>query len=226
VLNDKRVALVTGGGKGIGRAVCIRLAADGMAVVVADIDLENACQTANIMKAAGNDSTALWVDVSNKESVDIMFDRLLSKYGRINYLAAMAQVNKLGDFLTFSLSDWEAVMETNVDGTLLCCQRAAKEMLKQGQDLGPCSIGIGLAQDAFEQTIDSVAFGTSNWTVRGLMRSLALSLAQDDITVNAVGQGENIRFEEIASIYSFLFSDEARNITGTTIMDNYGATMI
>jgi NAD(P)-dependent dehydrogenase (short-subunit alcohol dehydrogenase family) len=226
VSNDKKVALVIGGGKGIGEAVCVRLATDGMAVMVADIDLEDACRIANMIKAAGNDSSAFWVDVSKKESVDALFDRLLLTYGRINYLATIAQINKRDDFLTFSLSDWEAVMEVNVDGVLLCCQRAAKEMLKQGQGFGPYSIGIGLAQDAFGQTIDSLAFGTSNWTERGLMRSLALSLAKDDITVNAVGHGEDIPFEEIASIYSFLFSNEARNVTGMTVMDNYGAIMI
>lgn len=259
---NKPVVLVTGGGEGIGEAVCVRLAKDGMTIGVADINYKNAESVARRINKDGGEAIAIEADVTSQESVDQMFDELIHAYGKINYLAANAGIFIHNDFLSFSFEDWRRIMSVNVDGVLLCCRRATKEMIRQGPELGPYSIMIGLSQGSFSQDPPSAAYCTSKWAARGLMRSIALNLAKHDITVNGIGPGSvmtslhryvnerlsiqnNITVEEatemmgniypikgyqpvgeMAAIYSFMFSAEARNITGITVMDNGGNVML
>jgi NAD(P)-dependent dehydrogenase (short-subunit alcohol dehydrogenase family) len=232
-----------------------------MAVGVADINAEKAQAVAAEIRKAGGAALAIQADVSDEESVNGMFDAFLNEYGRINYLAANAGIFIYGDFLSFSYEDWRTIMAVNVDGMLLCCRRAAKEMIRQGAGRGPYSIMLGLSQGSFSQDPPSAAYITSKWAGRGLMRSMALGLAKYDITVNGIGPGSVLtdlhRYvngkiaemngmtveaatemmgkiyplkgyqpaEEMAAIYSFAFSDRARNMTGMTIMDDGGNVM-
>lgn len=249
----EEVALVTGGGSGIGRAVCLRLAAEGMALGAADKDPASAKETADAIRRAGGRALDIGVDISKQVEVDAMFDALLQTYGKLNYLAANAGIYQCGDFLALSPDQWQTVMDVNVHGTLMCCQRAAKEMMRQGAEKGDRSILIALSQNAAAQNPWESACTTASWTQRGLMRSLAMAMAPHDITVNAIGvgrvdtpmareaalrlkhrggalsdthRGEAQPAEEIAALYRFAFSREAHNITGMTFLDNGGETML
>lgn len=259
--STQRVVLITGGGAGIGAAVCERLAADGMAVGVADLDLEAAEAVATQIRAGGGEALAIQADVTSEASVDAMFDALLAQYGRVNYVGANAGIFIWGDFLTFGWEDWKRMSAVNVRGMLLTCRRGARQMIQQGPELGPYSMVCGLSQGSFMEDPPSTAYITTKWAGRGLMRSMAASLAPYDITVNGIGPGSVLTdlhrgvnqamaarqgkteaeveemmgriyplkgyqtAEEMAAVYAFLFSDQARSITGVTVMDNGGNVM-
>ncbi len=261
-MTDRRVAIITGGGAGIGEAVCKRLAADGMAVGVADIDRARAEAVAQGIRDDGGEAIPIEADVTDEASVKAMFDTLLDAYGKVNYVGANAGVFIYGDFLTFSYEDWRRMLDINVTGMLLTCRYGARQMISQGPALGPYSMMLGLSQGSFMQDPPSTCYITTKWAARGLMRSMACDLAPYDITVNGIGPGSVLtdlhRYvneqiaarkgmtveeatammgngyplkgyqsaEEMAAIYRFAFSDEARNITGVTIMDNGGNVML
>ena len=188
-MTDKRVVLVTGGAAGIGEAVCMRLAADGMAVGVADINEAEAVRVAAAISDAGGEALAIHMDVSDEASVEAGFDELVERFGHLNYLVANAGIFIYGDFDSFSANDFAKIMSVNVDGTLFCCRAAARRMLAQGGELGPYSIAITTSEGSFAQDPPSGAYITSKWAERGLMRSLARVLTPQGITVNGVGPG-------------------------------------
>ena len=188
-MQNKRVVLVTGGAAGIGEATCMRLAADGMAVGVADINKVEADKVAQNIRDAGGEALALGIDISNLESVERGVSELVSRYGHLNYLVANAGIFIYGDLETYSYDDFKKVMSVNIDGTLFCCRTAAKQMIKQGRQMGPYSIAITTSEGSFTQDPPSGAYISSKWAERGLMRSISQALAPYDITVNGVGPG-------------------------------------
>lgn len=188
-MTDKRVVLVTGGAAGIGEAVCQRLAADGMAVGVADINEAEAQRVATSINDAGGEAMALRMDISDQASVDAGIEALVGRFGHLNYLVANAGIFVYGDFDTFSEGDFAKIMSVNVDGTLFCCRSAVRQMLAQGEQAGPYSIVITTSEGSFSQDPPSGAYITSKWAERGLMRSLARTLEPHGITVNGVGPG-------------------------------------
>jgi NAD(P)-dependent dehydrogenase (short-subunit alcohol dehydrogenase family) len=258
---DRRVAFVSGGANGIGRAVCTRLASDGMAVGIADLDYEGACDLAAEIRGNGGEACSLRIDVTDEASVDDAFDELLATYGHLNYVAANAGIFIYGDLMDFTYEDFSKVMDVNLDGVALVCSRAAARMKEQGDAFGPRSIVITTSEGSFTQDPPSGVYIASKWGSRGFMRSLALELAPSGITVNAVGPGSvythlhqyvNERFaemnnvsleeatnlfakvrpirgyqpaEEVAAVFSFLFSDAARSVTGISFLDNGGHVM-
>ena len=240
----------------------MRLAADGMAVGVADINEAEAQRVADAICAAGGEALALRMDISDQASVDAGFAALVERFGHLNYLVANAGIFIYGDFDSFAEKDFAKIMSVNVDGTLFCCRAAARQMIEQGEAFGPRSIVITTSEGSFSQDPPSGAYITSKWAERGIMRSLARTLAPHGITVNGVGPGSvytalhkyvNERFaemnhmeldkatelfakvrpvrgyqpvEEVASCFSYLLSDEARCLSGITLMDNGGHVMV
>lgn len=188
-MTDKRVVLVTGGGAGIGEAVCMRLSADDMAVGVADINGAEAERVAQAIRDAGGEALALTMDISDQASVDEGVATLVDRYGKLNYLVANAGIFIYGDLDTFEARDFAKVMSVNVDGTLFCCRAAARQMIAQGEGLGPRSIVITTSEGSFTQDPPSGVYIASKWAERGLMRSLTKALAPHGITVNGVGPG-------------------------------------
>lgn len=223
----RKVVLVTGGGSGLGREACLSLAAKGFCVGAADLDIEKANQTAQDIFHNRGEAIAIPVDLSDKYLVDSMFDKLISHYGGIQYLLLTNPDHPGTDFINISFDEWNRSMQRNIDGAFLCCQRAVKEMIQQGTEYNSCSILFGLTELSCSQSADQAVQCTSDWALHGLMRSLALNLAKHNITVNAVApKMEEPFIQEAASVAGFLFSDEARSITGTTIMDNDGSIML
>lgn len=224
---ESNVVFVTGAGSGLGKAACLRLAEDGFSVVVADLDIRKAETVARSILEKGGDAIAIPLDISNKHFVDTAFDKAIAHYGSIRHLLLTNPDEPKTDFLSISLDEWNRIMQTQIDGAFLCCQRAAKEMIRQGNMGGHYSILFGLSGLSCSQSADQAPGCTSGWALHGLMRSLALNLAKYNIMVNAVAPGlEEAMLGEAASVASFLFSAQAGNVTGTMVMDNNGSVMI
>ena len=238
--SERRVALVTGGAKGIGAEVCERLAAAGHQVLVADLDVAAAEATAVRLRAAGGHALALALDVGRPESVAQTFDHVERNFGRCDILVNCAGIAKVFPFLDFPLDDFVATMNINVTGTLLCAQAAARLMVRRrwGRIVNIASVA-GMRAVGSGRT----AYGTSKGAVIALTRQMAVELAEHGITANAVAPGpvdtpmtralhtEQFRQEyskaipmnrygttaEIASAVMYLVSEDASYISGVAL---------
>lgn len=181
-----RIALVTGGAKGIGAEVCQRLAAAGMTVLVADLDRQSAESTAAELRANGGQSAALELDVARAESVTATFAQVEADHGRCDVLVNCAGIAKLYPFLEFPLENFVTTMNVNLIGTLLCAQHAARMMVKRrwGRIVNIASVA-GMRAVGKGRT----AYGTSKGAVIALTRQMAVELAEHGVTANAVAPG-------------------------------------
>ena len=184
-IKDK-VAIVTGGGEGIGRAIALRLAAEGATVVVADLNEKDAqSAVAGILDRGGN-GMALQTDATKEEDVDRMITETLGAYGGVDIL-----VNNVGGgwdstfIAKFSTENWDRTIEINLKSTFLCSRAVSREMMgkKQGRIINIASIS-GKAGEALVG-----AYCTAKFGVLGLTQVLAKELGRYSITVNAVCPG-------------------------------------
>lgn len=184
-INDK-VAIVTGGGNGIGEAVLLRLASEGAKVVAADLNLEAAQKVADTIKAGGGDALAIACDATNPEDVDGLMDKTIKAYGAVDIL-----VNNVGGGSGIALvakslmEDWDRTIEINLKSAYLCCRAAAKVMMprKQGRIINMSSV----SGKQGEQLLS--AYCAAKFGVIGFTQTLAKELARYNITVNAVCPG-------------------------------------
>ena len=184
--SERRVALVTGGAKGIGAEVCERLAAAGHQVLVADLYIAAAEATALRLRAAGGHAVALALDVGRPESVAQTFEHVERNFGRCDILVNCAGIAKVFPFLDFPLDNFVLTMNVNVTGTLLCAQAAARLMVRRrwGRIVNIASVA-GMRAVGSGRT----AYGTSKGAVIALTRQMAVELAEHGITANAVAPG-------------------------------------
>jgi NAD(P)-dependent dehydrogenase (short-subunit alcohol dehydrogenase family) len=180
------VALISGGGNGIGRAVARRMAAAGMAVVVADHDHAAAEQVRAEIVDAGGQAGALSADVTVAEEVKAVVSNVAQRFGRIDVLANIAG----GSFYTkriedFTWTEWKKVIDTNLKGTFLMCREVAPVMQKQrsGRILNTAS-NYAVTGSALRAPYSAAKAGIIAFT-----KSLALELAPDGIRVNTVAPG-------------------------------------
>ena len=185
-MNTDKVAFVTGGAVGIGSAVCQRMAQDGMAVVVADIDLEKAGVTAEQIRSAGGRAVAQQLDVGSSESIARAFEQVSREFGRCDVLVNNAGIAKVFPFIEFPLDNWVATMNINVTGVLLCSQHAARLMVPRrwGRIISIASVA-GMRAVGKGRT----AYGTSKAAVIGLTRQMAAELTEHGVTANAIAPG-------------------------------------
>jgi NAD(P)-dependent dehydrogenase (short-subunit alcohol dehydrogenase family) len=181
-----RVALISGGGNGIGRAVARRMAAAGMAVVVADHDHAAAEQVRAEIIDAGGEAGAVSADVTVAEEVKAVVSNVAQRFGRIDVLANIAG----GSFYTkriedFTWTEWKKVIDTNLKGTFLMCREVAPIMQKQrsGRILNTAS-NYAVTGSALRAPYSAAKAGIIAFT-----KSLALELAPDGIRVNTVAPG-------------------------------------
>jgi 3-oxoacyl-[acyl-carrier protein] reductase len=237
-----RVALVTGASRGIGRAIAMRLAAEG-ATVAAAARGENAASTVEAMRSAGGQAEAVALDVTDAGAIDAVVAGLLARHGRIDILVNNAGITRDTLLLRMKRDDWDAVIQTNLTAAFACAQAVIKPMVKQraGRIINITSV-VGQSGNAGQ-----VNYAASKAGLIGLTKALALEVASRNITVNAVAPGlidtDMTRAiadgahedwaakiplkrlgtpEDVAAAVRFLASDEASYITGHVLAVNGG----
>jgi 3-oxoacyl-[acyl-carrier protein] reductase len=192
-----KVAIVTGGGHGIGRAYCRGLAKEGAKVVVADIDLPAAEETKRLMEQDGASALAVHVDVANEQSTLAMAEAVIKAYGKIDILINNAAViiSIPVSRVTFDkvpVEEWDKVMSVNLKGMWLCC-RAVVPLMKKQKSGKIINISSGTALSGSPTRIH---YTTSKAGVLGFTRSLARELGDFGITVNTLALGSTITEEQ------------------------------
>jgi len=237
-----RVAFVTGASRGIGRAIALRLAAEGASVVAAARG-DHAQPVADAIVAAGGQAVAVSVDVTDPISVEAAVSGTLARTGRIDILVNNAGIARDQLMLRMKRDDWNAVLETNLTAAYTCVQAVLKAMVKQraGRIVNISSV-VGVAGNAGQ-----VNYAASKAGLIGFTKALALEIASRGITVNAVApglietdmtraisEGAHAEWEsriplkrlgtpdDVASAVLFLVSDEASYITGHVLAVNGG----
>jgi 3-oxoacyl-[acyl-carrier protein] reductase len=247
-LEDK-VAIVTGGARGLGKAFCLAMAEQGAKLVVADILDKEAQQTATEIQAKGGSAIALKVDITSEEDTLHMAEETLKQLGRIDILvnnAAMIYGITRKPFTEIPPAEWDKLMTVNLRGPFLCCRAVFPQMKKQGK--GKI---INLASEtAFTGSNNLIHYVTSKGGIISFTRALAGEVGQYGICVNAVGPGftdtessrtviDNItkydvgltplrrleQPEDLVGAVIFLASDESDFITGQTLVVDGGRYM-
>ena len=186
-LLNNQVALVTGAGRGIGRAIARVYAEHGAVVAAGDIDGERAKSTADALHAEiGAGVIALGLDVSDPASVQHAVDSTVEAFGRLDVLVNNAGIHRGHLLVDFPLGDWERVFAVNARGTFLCSQAVARQMIEQGE--GGCIINMASASGK-KPDRKGAAYCASKSAIIGLTRVAALELGEYGIRVNAVLPG-------------------------------------
>ncbi|MFC1892664.1 3-oxoacyl-[acyl-carrier-protein] reductase [Chloroflexota bacterium] len=234
---SNRVALVTGGGRGIGRVIALKLAEVGASVVVNDVD-EVAQEVVAEIRGAGGQGLAVLADVSSTEDVNSLVATILSTYGKIDILVNNAGITR--DQLVIRMTDenWDDVIRINLKSVFLCTRAVARQMIKQrwGRIISIASI-VGVVGNQGQANYASAKAG-----IIGLSRTIAKEVASRGITANAVAPGfidtemtrrldegwkEELKRRiplghfgsprDVAEAVAFLASEEAGYITGQVL---------
>ncbi len=244
-----RVAIVTGAGQGMGRAVAERLAAGGARVVVNDLNPESAERTAQALAEAGHEALSAPGDVTSSEDVRAMFGAANERYGGLHILINNAGILYPTPVENIPLDEWNAVVGVNLTGTFLCSQAAIGPMREAGWGR---IVNFSSTAGKNVSTVGGAHYTAAKAGVLGFTRHLAKEVAGYGITVNAVCPGlidtEMVRAvisperadayassfpierlgepEEVAELVAFLASDRASYITGASLDINGGDLMI
>jgi meso-butanediol dehydrogenase/(S,S)-butanediol dehydrogenase/diacetyl reductase len=184
--NDARVALVTGAGAGIGRAIALRLAADGFDVVVNDINPAAAATVADEVRNAGRRAIDVCGDVSSKEFVDDLVARTAAELGSLDVLVANAGINIIKPFVDFTEQDLRKIFEINVFGVFYCVQAAARQMIAQGRGGKIINAASAGGKRGYELL---GAYSATKFATVSITQTAALEFAKHGITVNAYCPG-------------------------------------
>lgn len=252
---NNRVAIVTGGARGIGKAFCSGLAGEGAKVVIADIDFERATVTAKELQQNGKEALAVKTDVSDEKSTLELARKTMEKFGRIDILVNNAAMfASLGFGKTFDkvdVSEWDRMMAVNLRGLFLCSRAVIPHMLAQGKGK-IINISSGTAYRGIPRAIHYV---TTKAGVVGFTRALSRELAGKNINVNTIAPGltlsegvvsgggfvnqegweqarvarctqKNLYPEDLVGTLIFLASDDSDSICGQTIVVDGGVAFV
>lgn len=185
---DGKVALVTGAGQGIGRAIALRLADEGVAIGVADINEKAAYAVAEEVIARGRDAFAAVCDVTHADQVDALVEGTVNALGRLDILVNNAGILIIKPFETMTEDEWDRIFDVNVKGIWLCT-KAALPHLKATTPHSKIINAASMAGKSPSQSGPLAAYVSTKHAVVGLTRSLALELAPHRINVNAYCPG-------------------------------------
>lgn len=244
-----RVAIVTGAGRGIGRAISLKMCEAGAKVVVGDIDRTTAVDTADFLREHSGSSIACTVDVSDESSIASMVKQALRSFGRVDFLINNAGIMYRSRVLDISAEEWEQVIRVNLTGPFLCTRAVLPTMKRQR--FGRV-VNISSSAGRSVSTLGGAHYTASKAGLLGLTRAVAKEVAAFGITVNAVCPGlidtEMVRKttsqkeledfldsfpikrigtpEEVGELVVFLCSDKASYVTGVSLDINGGDLMI
>jgi 3-oxoacyl-[acyl-carrier protein] reductase len=242
----KKVALVTGAGRGIGREIALALASKGIDIAIADIGFADDSATLKAVKKMNCNAVEARMDVADPKSVESALETIEKELGPVNILINNAGITRDNLILRMSNDEWESVIKINLNGAFNCVKYVVKNMTKAkwGRIVNITSV-VGQRGNAGQAN-----YASSKAGLIGLTKSLAIELASRNITVNAVAPGfidtdmtrilsEKVRemllevvpmkrlgtVKDIADAVKFLVSDEASYITGQVIAVNGGMYM-
>ncbi len=243
---EGKVALVTGGAQGIGRAIGLLLAQKGATIVISDINIQKAEETAQEIEALGQRAMAVQVDVANFQEVEKMVDAIVEKFSRIDILVNNAGITRDKLILRMSEEDWDSVIRINLKGTFNCTKAALKYMSRQrsGKIVNIASV-VGIMGNAGQAN-----YSASKAGIIGFTKTIAREFAQRGINVNAIAPGyiqtpmtdvlpEKVKEElkrlipmerlgqpeDVAQAVLFLVSEASSYITGQVLNVNGGIYM-
>lgn len=241
-----RVALVTGGGQGIGKSIALKLASYGADVAVADVNLEKAQETAKEIKSMGRKELAIKVDVVSMQETEEMAEKVFEHFEALHILVNNAGITRDGLILRMKEEDWDAVLDVNLKGAFNCTKACLKYMNKQkwGRIINVSSV-VGVMGNAGQAN-----YAASKAGLIGLTKSVAREYASRNVTCNAVAPGyietamtnvltDKVKEEllsriplgrlggpnDVAMGVLFLASNAASYITGQVININGGMAM-
>jgi len=242
-----KLALVTGGSRGIGHAISIKLASEGADVVVNFFRKKSTAEsTAQEIRNLGSTAHLLKANVGEPEDIDRMFNEIEAKFGKLDILINNAASGVARSALDLDIRGWDWTMNINARAFLLCAQRAAKLMTNGGKMVSISSLGSRLVLPIY------TAVGVSKAALEALTRYLAIELASKGIQVNGIAAGavetEALKFytsdpnlpqpawkttpaggmvqpEDVANLVAFLCNDESNMIRGQIIVIDGGATL-
>jgi 3-oxoacyl-[acyl-carrier protein] reductase len=240
---EGKVALVTGAGAGIGRGIALRFAAEGARVLVADLDRERAAGVVAEIAAAQGEAVAVKLDVREPAEAAAAVGEAVSRFGRLDIHVNNAGIMDRCPFLDTTLEFWRRVIETNLSGTFVCAQAAARQMVAQG---GGRIVNVASNSGIFGGR-GRAAYGASKAGIINLTQSMAIELAPFGVLVNTLVPGptktERVEAEvpgeaftarmsikrfgtpaEMAAAATFLASDECSFTTGQLLAVDGGFT--
>jgi NAD(P)-dependent dehydrogenase (short-subunit alcohol dehydrogenase family) len=182
---ENKVAIITGGGDGIGQAAAVLFGKEGASVAIADINLEKANNTLNMIKASNGKAMVVQVDVTKADSVEKMVKDVIKAYGRIDILVNNAAVFIEATVLNTSEKDWDNIMAINLKGIFLCCKYTIPEMIKAKKG-SIVNIGSEAGITGFK---NQTAYDASKGGVVNMTRAMALDFAEYNVRVNCVCPG-------------------------------------
>lgn len=242
-----RVAIITGAGQGIGRALALGLAREGARVVIADINQTSAASVQSEIKAAAGIALASTTNVSDEQSVQAMVESSLREFGKVDILINNAGIFPVSSVEEMSEDEWDRVIGTNLVGAFLCSRAVANKFIEQGSGK-VISITSGRALQGGR---NAAHYASSKAGIIGFSKALALELAPYQITVNVIcpgitdtaqprghlseeqiyAQAQKIPLgrigqpEDLVGTAVFLASEAAAFITGQTVIVNGGSIM-
>ena len=243
----KKVAIVTGAGKGIGLEICKRLIAAGVHVILNDIDAELANYAAKEISDKESNCIAVSGDSSDLKIIEEMTSKAVNNFGRLDIVIANAGITLFGDFFTYKPEDFYRVLQVNLGGCFFLAQSAALQMKKQDNGGSLLFMSSVTGHQAHKNL---AAYGMTKAALEMLAKNLVVELSQYRINVNCVAPGATITertledktyeqtwskitpmgrpatVADVAAAALFLTSDEARHITGQSLIVDGGWTSV